>query len=69
MIDDSCIKDYYNKTVFRISNGRLQDYYGKVVATFDSSSIKDYYGRTVYRIEGFISRNELYALLAVLFSM
>ena len=45
------------------------DYYGKTLARFDNSCIKDYYGSIQYRIDGFLSRRELMAILAILYSV
>jgi hypothetical protein len=54
-----------------ITNDLVKDYRtGMIIASYDNNYIKDYRtGRYLYKLEGFLSRREITALLAIIFAV
>ena len=71
-IDGNYIKNYHTgRYLLTISSNVIRDYLtGRTLATFDDTTFKDYMsGMYQYKIEGFLSRREIYALIAILYAV
>ena len=82
--DNSRVKRYCGNYLYEFDNSRIKEYCGRYLLEFDGRYIKEYCGRYLYEvvdnkikrycgeylyeIEGFISRSELMALIAVMFA-
>ena len=69
VLEGEKVKDFYGRVVLNISYDQVKDFYGKTIARFDTSYIKNFYGSIEYRLDGFFSRREIMAILAVLYAV
>ena len=69
LLDGENVKDFSGRILLKITYKEVKDFYGRIIATFDSSNIKDFSsGQIQYKIDGFLSRRELMALLAIMYA-
>ena len=46
----------------------IKEYGGKIISKFDSTYIKEFSGTIRYKIDGFLSRRQMLALIAILYA-
>ena len=51
-----------------ITYDSVKEFGGRIIAKFDTNYIKDFSGMIQYKIDGFLSRRELMALLAIIYA-
>ena len=51
----------------KINGNRIQEFSGRTIARFDTSYIHDFSGAIQYKLDGFFSRRELMAILAIIY--
>ena len=67
--DGDRIKDFSGRTLLTVSTDTVRTFSGQTIAKFDTNSIKNFYGQLQYRIDGFLCRSELLALIAILYAI
>ena len=61
------LKSFTGTTLLRIENNTFKEFSGQTKYYLKDDRVKDFYGKTEYRIDGFMSRREMMALIAVLY--
>ena len=51
-----------------ITQNQVKEFGGRIIATFDSTYIKSFGGMIQYKIDGFLTRREMMALLALIYA-
>ena len=67
--DGERIKDFSGRTLLTVSTDTVRNFSGQTIARFDTSSIKNFSGQTQYRLDGFLSRSEMMALIAIIYAI
>ena len=67
--DGERIKDFGGRTLLTVSTDTVRNFSGQTIARFDTNSIKNFGGQTQYRIDGFLSRSEMMALIAIIYAI
>ena len=68
VLDGDKVKDFYGRVLLNITYDSVKEFGGRIIAKFDTNYIKDFSGMIQYKIDGFLSRRELMALLAVIYA-
>lgn len=63
------LKTFSGSILLSIDDDKIKEYGGRIIATYDQNYIKDFGWQIRYRIDGFISRREIMALIAVLYAV
>ena len=67
--DGERIKDFGGRILLNVTTDTVKTYGGQIIAKFDSSTIKNFGGMIQYRIDGFLSRSEMLALIAIIYAI
>ena len=67
--DGDRIKDFGGRTLLTVSTDTVRNFGGQTIAKFDTTSIKNFGGQTQYRIDGFVSRSEMMAIVAIIYAI
>lgn len=68
-MDGDYIKDFGGRILLNITRNQVKEFSGRIIANFDSTNIKDFSsGMIEYKIDGFLSRREMLALLAIIYT-
>ena len=51
-----------------ITYDSVKEFGGRIIAKFDTDYIKDFSGMIRYKIDGFLSRRQMLALIAILYA-
>ena len=66
-IENDYIKEFSGVIRYKINGNRIQEFSGRTIARFDTSYIHDFSGAIQYKLDGFFSRRELMAILAIIY--
>lgn len=67
-IENDYIKEFCGVIRYKINGNRIQEFNGRMIARFDTSYIHDFSGAIQYKLDGFFSRRELMAILAIIYA-
>ena len=69
IFDGERIKDFGGRILLTVTTDTVRNYGGQIIAKFDTTTIKDFGGIIKYRIDGFVSRSELMAIIALIYAV
>ena len=68
-LDGDYVKEFSGRILLNITRDQVKEFNGRIIAKFDSSYIKNIStGMIEYKIDGFLSRREMLALLAIIYA-
>ena len=67
-IDGNYVKEYSGRILLNITTDQVKTITGQIIARYDSTYIKSYSGMIQYRIDGFLSRRQVMAILTLLYA-
>jgi hypothetical protein len=67
--DGDKIKDFGGRILLYVTTDEVKNFGGQIIARFDTSYIKNFGGQIQYRINGFVSRSEMMALIAIIYAI
>ncbi len=66
-IDGEWIKNFNGVKLLKISDGAIKDFYGRILGFYDGDYLKRVDRFITHIIDGYLSKNELMALLTILY--
>ena len=63
------LTDFGGRILLNVTTDTVKTFGGQIIAKFDSSTIKNFSGMIQYRIDGFLSRSEMMALIAIIYAI
>lgn len=67
-LDGDKIKDYLGRILLYVDYQRIKQFGGHIIATYDNNYIKEFSGKIIYKFDGFLSKREVMALMAIIFA-
>ena len=68
VLEGERVKDFFGRILLNITYNQVKEFGGRIIATFDNTYIKSFGGMIQYKIDGFLTRREMMAILTLIYA-